>query len=115
MDSSQRISALIAYIPVIGWIYVFFFQHKSPFAVFHLRQSLGLVLTLLAVFVAWVVSAWIMTWIPFLDVIAVALFTLVIAAVLVLGVSWLFGIANALRGRMVELPLIGGFSKRLPL
>ncbi len=28
MENSQRISAVIAYIPVIGWLYVLFAQRK---------------------------------------------------------------------------------------
>ena len=115
MDRSQRISALIAYIPVIGWLYVFFLQRKSELAVFHLRQSLGLVLGALGVFVGWVVLAWIMAWVPYLDVIAVALFTLVIATAILVVIFWLVGIINALRGRMAQLPFFGGLADKLPL
>lgn len=80
MNVSSRLPAVVAYIPIVGWLYVFIFQRKNTLAAFHLRQSIGLVLFLLMSFVVWVIVAWLLAWIPYMDLISIALFTLVIAA-----------------------------------
>ena len=115
MSTSQRISAAIGYLPVIGWIYVFLFQRKNPLAEFHLKQSISLILSLAGIFLFWAVVGWIITWVPFGDVIAITAFTLVIAAFLVGVIAWVVGILNALRGKMNEVPLFGSLANRLPL
>jgi uncharacterized membrane protein len=108
MNTSQRFSAFIAYLlPVIGWVYVLLFQRKNPFAVFHLRQAIGLFLFLIVVFAGWVVVGWVLAWIPFMLIFSVALFTLVISAFIFGLATWVIGMSNALRGRMVLLPLFG--------
>ena len=110
MDTSGRISAVIAYIPVIGWLYVLFAQRRSALAVFHLRQSIGLMIGLVGSILAWGVVAWILTWIPFGDVIGIALFALVIALWVVAVIALVLGVINAARGRMHQLPFFGGFA-----
>jgi uncharacterized membrane protein len=115
MSTSQRISAAVGYIPVIGWIYAFLVERKNQFVMFHLRQAISLVLTLIAIFIAWVVVAWILFAIPFGGVIAFAIFTLPMAAMLVGVIAWMIGIINALRGLTNEVPLFGSLGRRLPL
>jgi len=114
MSTSQRISAAIVYIPVIGWIYGYF-QRKNPLADFHLRQSIGLILGLAACFLAWAVVAWILTWIPFGSIFAVALFTLVVTVFIVGLIAWVGGIIGALRGKMNTVAFFGSLADRLPL
>lgn len=113
MTTSQRLSALVAYLPVLGWLYVGIFQSKDKFSKFHLRQSLGLFIFLLAVFLGWAVLAALISLFPYAVLISVALFTLVIFAFLFGIVAWLLGIANALRGRMAMLPVFGRFASRI--
>ena len=115
MNTTQRISAAISYIPVIGWLYAFFFARKEEPVMFHLKQSIGLVIGLLGFFLVWVVAAWLLTWIPYGSVLAVALFTLVITALLVGVVAWLVGIVNALSGKEADVPMFGSIAHRLPL
>ena len=110
MDNSGRVSAVIAYIPVIGWLYVFFVQRKSELAVFHLRQSIGLAIGLVLSVLAWGVVAWVLAWIPFGDVIGIALFTLVITVWIVAVVALVIGLINAARGKMDQLPFFGSFA-----
>ncbi len=55
MSKQSPFPAVIAYIPVIGWLYVYCFQRKNPLAVFHLRQSVGLVLFLIGTLVVWAI------------------------------------------------------------
>lgn len=114
MNTTQRISAAVSYIPVIGWLYVIVFARKDEAVVFHLRQSIGLVIGMLGFFLLWVVAAWLLTWVPYGGVLAVALFSLVITALLVGVIAWLVGIVNALRGKVYEVPLFGSIAHRLP-
>jgi uncharacterized membrane protein len=111
MDNSQRISAVIAYIPVIGWLYVLFAQRKNEFAVFHLRQSVGLVIGVIGSLLAWGVVAWVLTWVPFGDVIGVALFTLVLTVWIIAVITLVVGMANAARGLRNQIPFFGTFAR----
>jgi uncharacterized membrane protein len=115
MSSSARLPAVLAYIPVIGWAYVFLFQRGNPLAVYHLRQSIGLILFMLGALVAWAVVAWVLAWIPFMAVLSAALFTIVIAAYLYAVVAWLLGLINALNKRAAPLPFFGQWANRLPI
>lgn len=110
-----RFSAAIAYIPIIGWLYVFFTQRKSPLALYHLRQSIGLVVFLIAAFVVWAVVAWLLAWIPYMAIVSAALFTLVIVAYLYGVIAWVMGLIKALRSEVTPLPLFGRWADRLPI
>jgi uncharacterized membrane protein len=116
MSSSSRLPAVIVYIvPVIGWLYVFLFQRKNVFAIYHLRQAVGLVLVLIGALVVWAVVAWVLAWIPLMSVISVALFTLVMATYLFGIVTWILGVINALSNRSEPLPGFGKWANRLPI
>ncbi len=115
-SGTARLSAAAAYlIPVISWLFVYFFQRKNALAMYHLRQSIGLVLFLAATFVGWAVVAWLLAWIPYVAVLSVALFTIVIAAYLYGVVAWILGMVNALKNLSVPLPLFGQWASRLPI
>lgn len=116
MSEFSRLPAVLAYlIPVIGWVYVYVFQRSNAFALYHLRQSIGLFLFLLAVLAGWAVIAWVLAWIPLLVALSVALFTLVIAAYVFGMVAWLLGLVNALNNRLAPLPWFGRWADRLPI
>jgi uncharacterized membrane protein len=116
MSSSTRLPAVFAYlIPVIGWLYVYFFQRKNSLAVYHLRQSIGLFLFLIAALVGWAVIAWVLAWIPYVVVVSMALFTIVIAAYLFGLVAWIMGMINALKNVSTPLPVFGQWADRLPI
>jgi uncharacterized membrane protein len=115
MTDRERILAFIAYIPVVGWIYIWYAHRTEPYVLFHLRQSVGLVLFLLAVFCGWVGIGWVLAWIPYMVVFSVALFALVIAAFIYGIIAWLLGIANAFNGKVSYLPIMGESFNRLPL
>jgi uncharacterized membrane protein len=103
----SQINAAIAYLPVIGWIYILLVANKDEFGRFHLRQSIGLVLFLVAVFLGWAGIGWVIAWLPFGSTVSVTLFTIVIAAVGYSVIAWVIGIVNALRGVMNPLPIFG--------
>lgn len=108
--------AVLAYLaPVIGWLYVLFFQRKNSLAVYHLRQSIGLVLFLVIATAGWVVIGWVLAWIPYMATLSIALFAIVIAAYLYGVVAWMVGLSNALRARLAPLPLFGQWASRLPI
>ena len=115
MSEHSPVPALIAYIPIVGWLYVYFMQRKNPFAVFHLRQSVGLFLFLVGTFVVWAVVAYLIALIPYMAVFSVALFTIVMAFYIFGVVAWVTGIINALNNKSTPLPLFGQWANRLPI
>jgi uncharacterized membrane protein len=116
VNSSQRFQAFIAYfLPVIGWIYLGIFQSKNQFARFHMRQSVGLFLFLILITAAWGIVTWLLAWIPYAFVFGIALFSLPLVSYIFGVIAWIIGMINALRLREANLPVIGGYSSRLPL
>jgi len=116
MNRPSRLPAVLAYlVPVIGWLYVLFFQRKNSFAVYHLRQSIGLCLFLVGALAGWAVVAWVLAWIPYAAVLSIALFAIVIAAYVFGVLAWILGLVNALSGRLAPLPLFGQWASRLPI
>ena len=115
MDTSQRISAAVAYLPVVGWVYVYLAQRKNPLAVFHLRQSIGLILFLVIAFAVWMAASWVAGWIPYGVILISAMFTMVLTALVFGVVAWVMGVVNALNERMVLLPVFGRMANRMPL
>jgi uncharacterized membrane protein len=115
MNKTSRLPAVLTYlIPVIGWLYVLFFQRKNSLAVYHLRQSIGLCLFMVAGMVSWVVVGWFLAWIPYLDVLSIALFSIVIVAYICGLVIWIMGLSNAFSARQTPLPFFGQWASRLP-
>lgn len=113
MSGLARLNRAAAYVPVIGWLYVYVFQRENAPAMYHLRQSVGLALFLIGSLAGWAVVAWVLAWIPYMGVLGVALFSLVIAAYLFGAVAWIIGLINALTGRVAPLPGIGRRFERL--
>jgi uncharacterized membrane protein len=113
MSISERIAAFLSYLLLpIGWLVVLLFGRRSAPAVFHCKQSIALVAFVLITFAAWGGIGWLLTWIPFGDIVGVALFSLVIVVMIFAVVAWVMGMSNALAGRMAPLPIIGGWVRR---
>src|SRR5512147_16398 len=113
MSTPSRLPAVLAYLlPVVGWLYVFLFQRQNRLAMYHVRQSISLFLCLVVVLAGWAVVAWILAWVPYLAVISIALFAVVIAAYFFGVVAWILGMINAFRNRLAPVPLFGGFANR---
>ena len=107
MKASDRLFAVLAYIPVLGWLVVLLLKRHSPLPMFHVRQSIGLFVFLVACFAAWATGTWVLGWIPYGFMVGVSLFTMVIVAFIFVIVAWITGMVDALKGRMVLLPLFG--------
>ena len=58
---------------------------------------------------------WGLSWIPFMFVLAISLFTIVIAAYIYGFVAWIMGMRNAFNFRLAPLPLFGEWAGRLPI
>ena len=116
MNRPSRLPAVLTYLlPIFGWFYVLFFQRKNPLAVYHLKQSAGLVLFLGAAVAGWGAVGWLLAWIPYMAVLSMALFAIVIVAFLFGITAWILGLSNALRGRRAPLPFFGEWASRLPI
>jgi uncharacterized membrane protein len=114
VGTSQRILAFLAYLLfVFGWLIALLFGRRSRFAVYHAKQSMVLALFLVAVMIGWGVFAWLTAWVSSLFIVGIAAFSLVIAAAIFGVIAWIFGMVNALRGRMAPLPIVGGWARRL--
>lgn len=107
MKSSDRFVAVLAYIPVLGWIVVLLLKRHSPLPMFHVRQSIGLFVFIVAAFASWAAGTWVLGWIPFGFMFGVSLFTMVIVAFIFGIFACVTGMIDALKGRMVLLPLFG--------
>lgn len=115
MSNPSRLPAVLAYVPIVGWLYVFLFQRTNPLAMYHLRQSFGLFLFLAVSVIVWAAVFWLLSWIPLLAVFGMALFTLVIAFWLFGVVAWAIGVIYALTNRQTPLPGVGRWASRLPI
>ncbi|MGO1521238.1 MAG: DUF4870 domain-containing protein [Sphingobacterium sp.] len=89
--------AIIAYLTIIGLViaYVLNNEKRHKFASFHIRQSLGIVLSIL------ILSA--LSYIPF---IGLAIATI---GILVMVVLWFLGITSAANGTTKPVPFVGEY------
>jgi uncharacterized membrane protein len=110
----SRYAAFFAYfLSVIGAIFVLLFRRNDRLAVYHAKQSIGLIVVAVAIFAIWAIIGWVVSWIPFLGFIfAMAAFALVIAAYITLAVSWIAGMKYALDEKMQPVPMFGGLIQR---
>lgn len=87
--------AIVAYLTIIGLVIALVMNgdKKNSYAKFHIRQSLGLMLTSLAVSMV--------SWVPFLG------WIVGILAFFVLLFMWVTGLLNAINGKEKALPILG--------
>ena len=115
-NSQEKYFAFLAYfLSLVGAIYVLFFRpKKEQFALYHAKQSLGIQLIALALLLAWFIVMWILAWIPYIGFIfGIALFSLVIAAYIMLTISCISGMVNALQLKKQPVPVVGGYATLL--
>jgi uncharacterized membrane protein len=102
----QRTISWVSYLTLIGWIIALVNYNNSPtkstLARLHLRQSLGLMLTWLAIYILAIFA-----------VIALGFFGF-ITSILYLGVFvlWVLGLIAATNGEEKPVPLVGEFYQR---
>ncbi|MBN7813393.1 hypothetical protein J0A68_20730 [Algoriphagus sp. H41] len=90
-----KTEAIIAYLTVIGLIIAFVMNNEKnyPFAKYHIKQSLGLVMVGLGLVLISLIP--ILGWIIYLVGLAVMVY------------MWVMGLIHAINGRMEPVPLIG--------
>jgi len=102
-------AAILSYIPVIGFIIALILHNgkKTELGAYHLRQSLGLHLTGVAVGVL-IVFLGILSLIPFLGLIfGLINFVLIFGGSLAFLVFFILGLIFAAQGQQKPLPLVG--------
>ena len=110
MNENSKTIAIISYITLIGWIVAIIMhnneQNKTEIAAFHIRQSLGLMLSwicipLIGMFVSFV---------PFIG----WFFGLVSVAVYIgIFVLWILGLMAAINNEQKEVPILGSVFQKL--
>jgi uncharacterized membrane protein len=100
--------AIISYLTIIGWIiaYVMHGNNKSQLGIFHLRQSLFLMLSGFSIAIA----QWIFFLIPIIGWIISILLYFVLLGLFVL---WIIGLIAAINGEEKQVPVLGAKAQQL--
>jgi uncharacterized membrane protein len=100
--------AVIAYVPVVGTLYIFLFEKDNALAFFHAKQAFLLTATAILTPILWIMVGWLLTVFPLVGaLLAAASFTLVMLVYIFLFVLWIVGISYALQNKLQSLPIIG--------
>jgi uncharacterized membrane protein len=104
----EKTTAILSYITIIGWIiaYTQLGKNKSQFTLFHIRQSLFLMLCALGICIVQISF----TCVPYLGRIISISFSFVLVGFLVL---WIIGLINAVNGEQKPLPIFGNKAQEL--
>lgn len=94
-NTPDKTIAIVSYLTVIGLIVAFVLNNekKDPFASYHIRQSLGLVLTSIAL--------------SLINVIPVLGWIVSLIGAFVLLYMWITGLLNAVNGKEKPVPILG--------
>lgn len=100
--------AIISYLTPIGWIiaYIMYGNNKSAFAIYHLRQTLLLMIISLGVYV-------IQSMFLFVPYIGWLITILSMGLNMALLVLWIIGLIAAINGEEKPIPLIGGKAQKI--
>ena len=113
-DESRVFAALAFVLPVVGGVIALLVDGGNPLTRAHARQSIGAALALVLSFVVWAVGGYVISLIPIAGpIVAIALFSLVIALAIFLAANWLISLAMALRGEERTIPLANRLVVRL--
>jgi uncharacterized membrane protein len=112
---SEKILCLIAYVfSLPGALVVRFLGRNSKFCLHHARRSLELFGFSVFLFIAWYIGGRVLMLIPYAGFpIAIALFAIVMAALLFSAVLCVMAIIKALRGKRTVFPLISAWMERI--
>lgn len=101
-----RLFAVLAYLlPVVGGIIGLAVDGGNPLTRAHARQSIGAALALGLSFVAWAVIGYAISLVPIAGpIVAIALFSFVIAMAVFLAANWIVSLLMALRGEERTIP-----------
>lgn len=99
--------ALLAYLTIIGFVVaiVLHSSKKTALGAFHLRQTLGLFITALVIWI----PCMIISMIPVVNLVMVILGPAVMVGLFVL---WIIGFIAAINGQQKPLPVVGEYYKK---
>jgi len=106
-SSEDKTVAILSYITLIGFIIaiVMHGNQKTKLGAYHLKQALGLMLTSIGAWMAFMIIAFI----PFVNFLLLIIAPLTWIGVLVLLI---LGIVNAANGEMKPLPIVGALFEK---
>ena len=111
-DADRRFAALAYILPVIGGLLGLALDGGNPLTRVHARQSISTVIALIITFFVWAAVGYVLSLVPIAGpIVAIALFSLVIAMAAFLAANWLFSFVMALRGEERTIP----FANRVAL
>ena len=114
-SNEGRIFAVLSYLlPLIGGIIGLALDKSNSLTRNHAHQSIAAVALLILGFLVWAAAGWLMGWIPFVGpIVALALFSLVMALGIFLIVQWIISLAVAARGQERQIPFANRLVPRL--
>lgn len=100
--------SIISYFSLIGWIiaFVMYNSNKSRLAAFHIRQSLGLMIAAIALYIV----MFIFLFIPVLGWIVSILIYICLVGIFVL---WIIGLVAAINGQEKPVPVLGPMAQNM--
>jgi len=95
IEEKDKTTAIIAYVTIIGLVIAFIINNekKNKFAAYHIKQSLGVGLTAIAL--------------SFINIIPILGWIISILGYFVIFYMWIMGVINALNLKEVPVPLLG--------
>lgn len=102
--TDDKTAAIVSYLTLIGFIIAVILHgsNKTHLGAYHLRQSLGLMLTAIAVWVA----AMMFVFVPFIG------WLINLAAWVALFALWVIGLLSAINGQMKPVPILGEYYQK---
>jgi uncharacterized membrane protein len=102
--TDDKTAAIVSYLTLIGFVVAVILQasNKTHLGAYHLRQSLGLMLTAIAVWVA----AMMFVFVPFVG------WLISLAAWFGLFGLWVMGLISAINGQMKPVPVLGEYYQK---
>jgi len=100
--------SIISYFSLVGWIiaFVLFNSNKSKLAAFHIRQSLGLMIAAIALYIV----MFIFLFIPVLGWIISILIYICLIGIFVL---WIIALVAAINGQEKPVPILGNLAQSM--
>jgi hypothetical protein len=96
---NSKVTSIVSYFSLIGWLIAFFAGTKDEKSVYHLRQSFGLIVANFVLVVLYRILARVSESLGFV----------VGLLALVLFVFWIIGLINAINQNQKPIPLIGKY------
>ena len=113
-DEGRMFAALAYVLPVVGGIIGLIADGGNPLTRVHARQSIATVVALILTFFVWAAVGYVLSLIPIAGpIVAIALFSLVIAMAAFLAANWVFSFLMALRGQERTIPFANRVARRL--